>query len=101
MPFQLREYLGCLASQTAKGMFYRLPRNFSQAGHDVTPEQWRVLAAPWSRDGRTQQEPAEVAGRGKTGITRLAHGMERRNLVVRVPNGRDRHNNLVYPKQTR
>lgn len=96
MSLVLSEAVGYLVNRAALCMVNNLTRNFSQAGFDVTPEQWRVLLSLWERDGQNQQELCAATGKSKTSITRLIHGMERRNLVLRVPDRQDRRHNLVY-----
>ena len=74
----------------------RLNRNFAEAGHDVTIVQWRILKCLWHKDGRRQQDLADVVHRDKTSITRMIDGMEKRDLVVRIPDRLDRRQKLIY-----
>ena len=93
---RLDDSLGYLVNRTARALVNRLSENFSRAGFDVTPEQWRVLVNLWAEDGRTQQALSQATDKKKTSITRLIHGMVKRSLVVRVPDGSDRRQNLIY-----
>ena len=95
MVIDLNNSLGYLVNHAARTLVNGLSKNFAEAGWDVTAEQWRVLVNLWDKDGRTQQELSQATGKKKTSITRLIHGMEKRNLVVRVPDQRDRRQNLI------
>lgn len=96
MDFSLDNSLGYLVNRAARALVNGLTQKFSAAGLDVTAEQWRVLLNLWERDGRTQQELSQATDKKKTSITRLINGMEKRNLVVRVPDQNDRRHNLIY-----
>ena len=74
----------------------RLNRNFAEAGHDVTIVQWRILKCLWHRDGRRQQDLADVVHKDKTSSTRVIDSMEKRDLVVRIPDRLDRRQKLIY-----
>ena len=74
----------------------RLNRSFVVAGHDVTIVQWRILTCLWREDGQRQQDLADVVRKDKTSITRLIDGMEKRDLVVRIPDRLDRRQKLIY-----
>jgi len=77
----------------------RLNQNFRAAGFDITTEQYRVLVNLWNKDGQNQQELAEATRKNKTSMTRLINGLEKRNLVVRVPAREDQRNKLIYLTQ--
>lgn len=74
----------------------RLQKNLRGAGLEVTAEQWSILYALWEEEGLTQQELAQRTFREKTAITRIIDNMERRNLLIRVPDKGDRRTNLIY-----
>jgi len=96
MDDQLNSSLGYLVYRAGRALVNGLSKSFTAAGYDVTVEQWRVMVNLWKRDGQTQQELSQATGKKKTSITRLIHGMEKRNLVVRVPDKNDRRHNLIY-----
>jgi len=85
-----------LIKRTAKIFRSRLNRSFSKAGYDVTSEQWRILMCLWHRDGQRQQDLADFVHKDKTSITRSIDGMEKRDLVVRIPDRLDRRQKLIY-----
>ncbi len=92
----LGQSLFFLIKRTSRAFMRRLNRSFAEAGHDVTGEQWRTLTSLWYKDGRRQQDLADVVHKDKTSITRLLDGMEKRDLVVRIPDRLDRRQKLIY-----
>jgi DNA-binding MarR family transcriptional regulator len=94
--YNLDESLGYLIGRTQRALVNRLNRNFAEAGHDVTAEQWAMLLHLWQQDGQGQQQLADCACKDKTSVTRLIDGLEKRNLVLRVADQNDRRNNLIY-----
>ena len=94
--YNLEDSLGYLANRAARSLVNRLNHNFAEAGHDVTAEQWGLLLELWHQDGQCQQHLANNAGKDKTSIIRLIDGLEKRNLVVRIPCQIDRRHKLIY-----
>ncbi|HGJ65449.1 TPA: MarR family transcriptional regulator [bacterium] len=85
-----------LIRRTSKAFREKVNQNFAKEGHDVTGEQWRILWCLWGKDGQIQQNLADVVHRDKTCITRIVDSMEKRDLVVRIPDRLDRRQNLIY-----
>ncbi len=85
-----------LIKRTAMSLRRRWNRSFAEAGHDITSEQWRILRCLHNRDGQRQQDLADVVHKDKTSITRIIDSMEKRDLVVRIPDRFDRRQNLIY-----
>lgn len=85
-----------LIRRVSRGFRRRLNRNFAKAGHDVTTEQWRILRCLQNQDGQRQQDLADVVHKDKTCITRIIDSMEKRDLVVRIPDRLDRRQKLIY-----
>lgn len=50
----------------------------------------------YRRDGQTQQSLARTAVKDKAAITRLLNGLEKKNIVLRIPDRNDKRSNLVY-----
>jgi len=73
-----------------------LGARFRAAGIGITVEQWTVLACLWQKDKISQQVLAQTTFRDKTGMTRLIDNLEKRGLVVRVPDTADRRSNLIH-----
>lgn len=105
----IKEFSGCvmydhdqgqslflLIRHTSKAFREKLNNSFARAGHDITSEQWRLLKCLWQKDGQRQQDLADIAHKDKTCITRIIDSMEKRDLVVRIPDKLDRRQNLIY-----
>jgi DNA-binding MarR family transcriptional regulator len=94
--YKLENSLGYMMGRAARSMGARLNHNFTEAGYDITCEQWGVLVNLWRNNGQSQQELAGTTCKDKTSMTRLIDGLERRNLVVRTPDKVDRRQKLIY-----
>lgn len=71
-------------------------RLLAELNYDLTFEQLMVLFILADRDGQNLRALASQADRDRTTMTRMIDGLERRNLVVRVPGRDDRRNKIVY-----
>ena len=71
----------------------RLLRN-SNAG--ITFEMLQIMSCLWSEQGVTQQTLAERTAKDKACLTSLMTNLERKGLVCRHENPKDRRNKLVY-----
>jgi len=94
--YDQEQSLFLLIKRTSKAFREKLNNSFTKAGHDVTSEQWRILKCLWYKDGQVQQDLADVVHKDKTCITRIVDAMEKRDLVVRIPDKSDRRQNLIY-----
>jgi len=72
---------------------------FKEANLGVTVEQWTVLSCLWEQDKVTQQKLSEITFRDNPSMTRLIDNLEKRDLVVRVPDLTDRRANLIHLTQ--
>jgi DNA-binding MarR family transcriptional regulator len=74
---------------------------FQENNIQVSKEQWIVLKILIEeKNGCIQNELAFIANRNKASLTRLINGMEKNNLVVRVPSKNDSRKNLVFITET-
>ena len=94
--YKLEDSLGYIIGRASRAMANRLNQNFEQAGYDVTCEQWAVLVNLWQKNGQSQKELAGVTCKDKTSITRLIDGLEKKNVVVRIPDRIDGRQKLIY-----
>jgi len=85
-----------IIKRASKSFREKLNQDFAKAGHDVTGEQWRIIRCLWYKDGQRQQDLANAFHKDKTAITRIIDSMEKRDLVVRIPDKEDRRQNLIY-----
>lgn len=94
--YNLEESLGYVMARASRAIGTRLNRNFTEAGFDVTCEQWSVLMNLWQKNGQSQQDLAGTTCKDKTSVTRLIDNMEKHSLVVRIPSQEDRRRKLIY-----
>ena len=67
----------------------------------ITKEQWIVLKIlNENQDGIIQNSLAILTERNKATLTRLIDGMEKNNLVVRIPSKEDSRKKLIYSTKT-
>lgn len=92
----IRLVFAILNGKVSAAINRKLSRSFRQNGLDITPEQWTVLIYLWEKDGVTQQELCNATYKDKPSMTRLLDNMERRHLVVRIADRKDRRMNLIH-----
>ena len=85
-----------LVGRLSRAIIKRLSKKFQDAGIDVSYEQWSILVHLYRQDGQTQQALARIAVKDKAAITRLLNGLEKKNIVLRIPDRNDKRSNLVY-----
>ncbi len=88
--------IGYLVGRTSRALIKRLTKKFADAGLDVSYEQWSVLIHLYRRDGQTQQELSNIAVKDKAAMTRLLNVLEKKNIVLRIPDRSDKRSKLVY-----
>lgn len=88
--------IGYLVGRTSRAIIKRLTKKFADAGFDVSYEQWSILIHLYRRDGQTQQELSNIAVKDKAAITRLLNVLEKKNMVLRIPDRTDKRSKLVY-----
>ena len=90
-------------TETASDMIQRVSRlmrhqasaHFRRQGIDVSPEQWRLLLQLAEHQPQSQGQLADPVLNDYPNITRLIDGLERRGLVARESDPRDRRSVLV------
>ena len=85
-----------LVGRTSRSISKRLGKKFFDAGFDVSYEQWSIIVHLYRKDGQTQQELAKVAVKDKAAVTRLINVLEKKNIVLRIPDKSDKRSKLVY-----
>lgn len=92
--FSLDQSIGFLVYRAQLAMKAELGRRFQP--HDVTPEQWAVLARLWQQDGLKQRELAERTFKDAANTTRIVQKLERKGFVARRTAVADRRANALY-----
>lgn len=90
------ESIGYLTARVKREMTRLLARKLYETGREITAEQYRLLIMLWIEDGRNQQDLADLYGKDKTSIARMLQTMEKNGLITRVPDDKDKRNNLLY-----
>ncbi|MEM9984772.1 MAG: MarR family transcriptional regulator [Bacteroidota bacterium] len=88
--------MGRLMGQIGKAMTKSINARFKELGIPINLDQWIVLVHLWQEDGQNQAQLGETAGHNKTTVTRAIDTLEKRNLVLRIPDKQDRRNKLIY-----
>lgn len=85
-----RDSFGYLSYKTSRLIVNGLTALFVEHGVDITVEQWRVLMPLHQYDGLPQGVIGEALLQEKTGISRLAAGLERHGYIRRESDEEDR-----------
>lgn len=94
--YDLENSLGMLLDWATQFMRLELNRKFKTAGLQATSEQWKILIVLWFEDGLTQQQLAEKTHKNKVSVVKLIDGLERRGLVNRCTEPKDRRSNRIF-----
>ena len=85
----------CIA-RTAKLMHVYMSQQFKRFNVPLTPKQWVLLKHLIFEDGQDQKHLALITERDKTSLARLISSMEKKGLVTRQPNPKDKRANFVH-----
>lgn len=66
-----------------------------QSNVQLTPEQFLLIDILWNQGPMTQQKMADTLHKDKNSITKLADALEKKNLIVRERNAKDRRSNIM------
>ena len=66
-------------------MTERFVQNVFNSGLDISMDQWMILGPIWQLESPSQKELGEICFRDKPSITRIIDSLEKKSLVVRVP----------------
>ncbi len=80
--------LGFLSRYAHRAFVKALARELEP--HGILPSQWSVLRILWGTSGLSQVELAERMRVEKASLTGVLEGMERKGLIVRTRNAKDR-----------
>ncbi|MFP4528851.1 MAG: MarR family winged helix-turn-helix transcriptional regulator [Candidatus Kapaibacterium sp.] len=91
----INDALGAHLGYAARAMKNALNRKFNRMGFNITFDQWHLLLFLWIADARPQKELAELCHKDKATLARLAGGLERRGLIRRSADPRDKRSRIV------
>lgn len=92
----IQNSLTFLIYQTALALKSSLQRSFKENGHEITAEQWGIMRHLWEEEGLSQREIGARASKDKPNITRMLDSLEKKRLILRQPDPRDRRKFRVY-----
>jgi hypothetical protein len=95
-PFQIKDSLGSINYRTGLALKSALQRFFKENGYEITAEQWGILRHLWERKGLSQREIGEKAGKDTPNITRMLDALEKKRIIFRQPDPRDRRKYCIY-----
>ncbi len=98
-PFSLDNSIGFVLNQAANSLKKELNQAFRKAGYDVTTEQWAILNRLWEKDGVSLNELADKTFKDNASITRTVDLMEKKELVERREDPKDRRSRLVFLRE--
>ncbi|MEM6722579.1 MAG: MarR family transcriptional regulator [Bacteroidota bacterium] len=88
--------IGYYMGRTHRTMENRINKMFQEAGINLYMEHWIVLMNLWIEDGLSQQEVAERIFKDKASVTRVLSSMEQKNLLIRVPDQKDKRIKRIH-----
>ena len=68
---------------------------FQENGHNITPEQFLVMDELWDNGVMSQQQIADKILKDKNSVVKLIDGLEKKGMVKRVVDKKDRRQNLI------
>lgn len=87
--------MGSLIGRTSHAILNNLQKKFRKEGYRITVEQWQVLINLKNINDQFHQQLAENTFKEKSTITRLLDGLEKKNLIERVPDTFDRRQKRI------
>ncbi len=90
MAFSIDQSPGYQINRLARDLSMYLQRKFSRAGFEITAPQWAVLNRLWEEEGLHQSELADRVVRDRHNMARIIAAMEKRGLIRREPDARDK-----------
>jgi DNA-binding MarR family transcriptional regulator len=94
--YPIQDSLGFIVYRTALALKSALQRCFKENGYDITAEQWGIIRHLGEEDGLSQREIGEKASKDKPNITRMLDALEKKHLIFRQPDPRDRRKYCIY-----
>ena len=91
-----KESLGHCMGRTTRAMGKMLQNVFFEAGFNITFEQWTVIVNLTRLNGQFHQQLADNTYKDKASITRMVDTLQRRGIVKRVPDKKDRLQKKIF-----
>lgn len=94
--YPIQDSLGFIIYRTALALKSALQRCFKENGYEITAEQWGIIRHLGEEDGLSQREIGEKAAKDKPNVTRMLDALEKKNLILRAPDPKDRRKYCIY-----
>lgn len=88
--------LGFLLNRGTQSLHRQLNRRFHENNLNITYEQWSVLVYLYHCEGKSQNDIAEKTFRDKVSVTKIIDNLEKRSIVYRAPDNKDRRVNRIF-----
>jgi len=82
--------------QSIKNLVFR---EFKSKNFNITPEQWAVMSYLHKEDGLYQKQIADFLFKDKPTVTRILDILEKRNMIIRISDEKDRRKFKIYLTQ--
>jgi DNA-binding MarR family transcriptional regulator len=92
----IQDSLGLMIYRTGLALKSSLQRRFKEHGIEITAEQWVLIRHLWEEEGLSQRQIGEKAAKDKPNITRMLDALEKKRLIRRQPDLRDRRKFCIY-----
>ena len=97
--FITEECMSYLIGRTLQSVKNLIFREFKVNNFNITPEQWAVMSYLHKEDGLYQKQIADFLFKDKPTVTRILDILEKRNLVIRISDEKDRRKFKIYLTQ--
>lgn len=94
--YPTKDSLGFIIYRTALALKSALQRCFKENGYEITGEQWAIIRHLWEEEALSQREIAEKTSKDKPNITRMLDALEKKRLIFRQSDPRDRRKYCIY-----
>lgn len=88
--------IGFYVGRTHRTMLNTLNQRLADKNIDITGEQAVIIMRLSIQDGMTQQELSDAIFKEKSSTKRLIDSLERKNLIVRIPDQNDRRSKRIH-----
>jgi DNA-binding MarR family transcriptional regulator len=99
MPYKdlsAKEALGHFMGRATRAMSRMLQNVITDAGYDITIEQWVIIANLNRKNGQFQQQLADNTYKNKTSVTRMINALQKKGLVERIPDPKDLRQKRIF-----
>lgn len=97
--FVIEDCMGHVIGRTVQSIKNLIFREFKAKNFNITPEQWAVMSYLHKEDGLYQKQIADFLFKDKPTVTRILDILEKRNLIIRISDEKDRRKFKIYLTQ--